>query len=92
MEVTGTRNNVSRVEDNMSNYVDIISFNNYLGWYGGSPEDCKTRQWEIPYDKPFLLASLVVVPCKDCMGITISDGQRNIRRNFIVTRLKCIIV
>jgi beta-glucuronidase len=56
MEVTGTRNNVSRVEDNMSNYVDIISFNNYLGWYGGSPEDCKTRQWEIPYDKPFFVS------------------------------------
>ena len=56
MEVTGTRNNVSRVEDNMSSYVDIISFNNYLGWYGGSPEDCKTRQWEIPYDKPFFVS------------------------------------
>lgn len=56
MEVTGTRNNVSRVEDNMSRHVDIISFNNYLGWYGGSAEDCKTRQWEIPYDKPFFVS------------------------------------
>ena len=56
MEVTGTRNNVNRVEDYMSKYVDIISFNHYLGWYGGKPEDCETRQWEIPYDKPFFVS------------------------------------
>ncbi|KAA6300109.1 MAG: hypothetical protein EZS26_003748, partial [Candidatus Ordinivivax streblomastigis] len=53
MEVTGIANNTSKVEDNMNKYVDIISFNNYLGWYGGTINDLKTRQWEIPYDKPF---------------------------------------
>ncbi|WP_321332558.1 glycoside hydrolase family 2 TIM barrel-domain containing protein [uncultured Bacteroides sp.] len=56
MEVTSTKGNVSQVKDNMSRYVDIISFNSYLGWYGGTPEDCKTRQWEIPYDKPFFIS------------------------------------
>jgi beta-glucuronidase len=56
MEVTGTRNNTSKVEDYMSRYVDIISFNNYLGWYGGTIEDAKTRHWEIPYDKPFFVS------------------------------------
>ena len=56
MEVTGTKNNISQVKDYMSEYVDIISFNNYLGWYGGTPEDCKTRQWDIPYDKPFFIS------------------------------------
>ncbi len=56
MEVSGTKDNVSRVEDNMSRYVDIISFNHYLGWYGGTPRDCQTRQWDIPYDKPFFVS------------------------------------
>jgi beta-glucuronidase len=56
MEVTGTRNNTSKVEDYMSQYVDIISFNNYLGWYSGTLEDAKTRKWEIPYDKPFFVS------------------------------------
>lgn len=56
MEVTGTENNVSQVKDNMSQYVDIISFNNYLGWYGGTTEDCKNRGWNIPYDKPFMVS------------------------------------
>lgn len=56
MEVSGTANNTSRVQDNMNSYVDIISFNNYLGWYGGKVEDCATRQWDIPYDKPFFVS------------------------------------
>ncbi len=56
MEVTGQSNNVSKVEDNMNKYVDIISFNSYLGWYGGTIDDIKTRQWEIPYDKPFFVS------------------------------------
>ena len=56
MEVTGTRNNVSQVKDFMSKYVDIISFNNYLGWYGGTLEDLLTRSWDIPYDKPVFIS------------------------------------
>lgn len=56
MEVTGTKNNVSQVSDYMSKYVDIISFNNYLGWYGGSLEDLLTRSWDIPFDKPVFIS------------------------------------
>ena len=56
MEVTGTRNNTSQVNDYMSQYVDIISFNNYLGWYGGTLNDLNTRQWEIAYDKPVFVS------------------------------------
>ncbi|MFB6317152.1 glycoside hydrolase family 2 protein [Saccharicrinis sp. FJH54] len=56
MEVTGQSKNLSKVEDNMNKYVDIISFNSYLGWYGGSIDDIKTRNWEIPYDKPFFVS------------------------------------
>lgn len=56
MEVTKRENNQSEIRDNMSRYVDIISFNSYLGWYGGKPEDCQTQQWNIPYDKPFFVS------------------------------------
>ena len=56
MEVSGFSDNTNKVEDYMSRYVDIISFNHYLGWYGGTPQDCKTRQWYIPYDKPFFVS------------------------------------
>lgn len=56
MEVVGTKGDTSYVRDNMNKYVDIISFNSYLGWYSGKVEDCKTRQWSIPYNKPFFIS------------------------------------
>lgn len=56
MEVSWKPNNVCAIDDNMNKYVDIISFNCYIGWYGGKVEDCKTRKWEIPYDKPFFVS------------------------------------
>lgn len=56
MEVTGGSGDLSRVNDNMNTFVDIISFNSYLGWYGGSIEDLKTRQWDIPYNKPIFIS------------------------------------
>ena len=56
MEVSGEAKDVSKVQDNMNTFVDIISFNSYLGWYGGKIEDMKTRKWNIPYDKPFFVS------------------------------------
>jgi beta-glucuronidase len=56
MEVSGTQNGISRINDNMNSYVDIISFNNYLGWYGGTLGDLNTRQWEIAYNKPVFVS------------------------------------
>lgn len=56
MEVTGQGKDLSKVEDNMNKNVDIVSFNEYLGWYGGTPADCLTRKWSIPYDKPVFIS------------------------------------
>ena len=56
MEVSGTKENTNQVHDNMSRYVDIVSFNSYLGWYSGTMQDLNTRQWDIPYDKPFFVS------------------------------------
>ena len=56
MEVSGTSGNTNQVHDNMSRYVDIVSFNCYLGWYSGKLEDIATKQWDIPYDKPFFVS------------------------------------
>lgn len=56
MEITRVSPDSSVVKDNMNKYVDIISFNQYVGWYNGSPEDCRIRKWEIPYDKPVVVS------------------------------------
>ena len=46
---------VLSVKDEMSQYVDVISFNQYVGWYDGTIEKIDRVRWEIDYDKPFII-------------------------------------
>ena len=36
--------------------ITIVSFNEYLGWYGGAPEECREKSFEITYDKPVIIS------------------------------------
>ena len=55
MQVTSADNYVNRLEDNMNEYVDVISFNQYIGWYR-DVNDASKMSWEIPYDKPIIIS------------------------------------
>lgn len=56
MEVTKASNNLNRLDDNMNAFVDVISFNQYIGWYRGTTESARSMQWEIPYNKPVIIS------------------------------------
>jgi beta-glucuronidase len=53
---TETHDDITTVEDPLSDIVDILSFNCYLGWYGGKPADCEKRRWFFSQDKPFFVS------------------------------------
>jgi len=55
MEVTGASNYVNRLQDNMNQYVDVVSFNQYVGWYR-DVNDAPKMRWEIPYAKPVIVS------------------------------------
>ena len=55
MEVTGASNYVNRLHDNMHEYVDVVSFNQYIGWYR-DVNDAPKMRWEIPYNKPVIIS------------------------------------
>ena len=55
MEVTGASNYVNRLQDNMNKYVDVVSFNQYIGWYR-DVNDAPKMRWEIPYEKPVIVS------------------------------------
>jgi len=44
------------VEDPFAAMVDIINFNQYVGWYDGLPPLCDRISWVIPYDKPVMIS------------------------------------
>ena len=55
MEVTGASNYVNRLNDNMNKFVDVVSFNQYIGWYR-DVNDAPKMKWEIPYNKPVIIS------------------------------------
>ncbi len=55
MEVTSASNYHNKLQDNMNEYVDVVSFNQYIGWYR-DVNDAAKMTWEIPYDKPVIVS------------------------------------
>lgn len=47
---------IHEVNDPLGKYVDLVAFNEYLGWYGGLPDKCRTANWGTPYDKPLFIS------------------------------------
>lgn len=44
------------IEDPFAQYVDVLSFNQYLGWYDGLPEKCNRATWQIKFEKPVIIS------------------------------------
>ncbi len=55
MEVTSASNYHNRLNDNMNQYVDVVSFNQYVGWYR-DVNDAARMTWEVPYPKPVIVS------------------------------------
>ena len=47
---------VMTVHDPLGEYLDVFSFNQYIGWYDGLPEKCDRVRWELPKNKPVLIS------------------------------------
>lgn len=56
MEKIEKEPNVLTVEDDLSQILDIISFNQYVGWYDGLPEKCDKVNWVFTEDKPVFIS------------------------------------
>lgn len=44
------------ISDPFAEVVDLLSFNQYIGWYDGPIEKCRQIQWDIPQDKPVIIS------------------------------------
>ncbi|MDI1338002.1 MAG: glycoside hydrolase family 2 TIM barrel-domain containing protein [Lacunisphaera sp.] len=48
--------NTKIVEDPLAEVTDVVSFNQYIGWYVGVPDDCTKIHWVVPYNKPVIIS------------------------------------
>ena len=44
--------------DELMYHTDLLSFNQYVGWYDGNVEKCDRVKWTFPVDKPVILSEL----------------------------------
>lgn len=47
---------IAAIEDPLADIVDLVSFNQYIGWYDGLPEKTDKVTWEINYNKPVFIS------------------------------------
>jgi beta-glucuronidase len=44
------------IDDPLGEALDVIGFNEYIGWYEHQPEDAEKTVWRIAYDKPLIVS------------------------------------
>ncbi len=47
---------IKTIDDPFADVVDVLSFNQYIGWYDGLPEKCSQVTWKITQDKPIIIS------------------------------------
>lgn len=54
--LTKSENLNSYVDDPIAEKLDIVAFNEYLGWYGGNLDDAEKIKWISKYNKPVVVS------------------------------------
>jgi beta-glucuronidase len=44
------------IDDPLGQYTDLVSVNEYIGWYNGLPSKTRSAKWEVKYDKPLFFS------------------------------------
>ena len=58
MEKSNIDRTTLTVDDELLQYTDIISFNQYVGWYDGDSDKCDRVRWTFPVEKPVFITEL----------------------------------
>ena len=48
--------NAKIIDDPLGKALDVIGFNEYIGWYEGHPETADRTEWRVAYEKPLIVS------------------------------------
>jgi beta-glucuronidase len=54
--VTHFQDKKAVLDDPAGQYLDVLGYNEYLGWYGGKPNEIPDYTWENPLHKPLIIS------------------------------------
>ncbi len=74
--------NLRIVEDPFAEYVDIVNFNEYIGWYDGLPEKCDKIEWRIEYNKPVMISEFGAGALQGMHGDTLTRWSEEFQENL----------
>ena len=54
--VTHFHDKAAELDDPLGKYLDVLGYNEYIGWYMGKPDDAPEYKWEDPLHKPVIMS------------------------------------
>jgi beta-glucuronidase len=54
--VTSFKDKVATLDDPLGQYLDVLGYNEYLGWYSAPPEEIAGYTWKNPMGKPLIMS------------------------------------
>jgi len=78
------------ITDPFAEFVDIVSFNQYIGWYDGLPDKCSKIRWVIQYDKPVIISELGADALGGMHGDSLTRWSEEYQEYFYEENLKMV--
>ena len=81
---------VRTINDPFADVVDILSFNQYIGWYDGLPEKCSKISWNIQQNKPVLISEFGAGAKYGLHGDKAARWTEEFQENLYIETLKML--
>lgn len=78
------------VNDPLGEYLDVISCNEYIGWYDGLPMKCDKITWKTTYNKPFMFSEFGAEAPYGLHGDTLSRWSEEYQEYFYKQQIKML--
>ncbi|NNE03052.1 MAG: beta-glucuronidase [Eudoraea sp.] len=81
---------VKTINDAFADVVDVLSFNQYIGWYDGLPQKTQQIQWKIQQNKPVLVSEFGAGAKKGVHGDTLTRWSEEYQEYLYEETLKML--
>lgn len=78
------------ISDPFADIADVLSFNEYIGWYEGLPDNCANVKWEININKPVIISELGAGALYGFHGDSLTRWTEEFQEYFYRENLKMV--
>ncbi|MFD0835247.1 glycoside hydrolase family 2 protein [Mariniflexile aquimaris] len=82
--------NIRTIDDPFAEVVDVLSFNQYIGWYDGLVDKCSNISWKITQNKPVLISEFGAGAKQGLHGDKEARWTEEYQENLYVETLKMV--